>query len=378
MKLRKVLRTELLIVAGTAIVSLAAAWAAYVALSGRSASPQGSQETAWLIQEMKPFCVGRFVIDLPASAQVELSGARIGGLMVSAFIETDHAFQERIVRREAQLKSTPDRFGGNHNLESAREIGSKSGIAGKMFVHGRTVTEGTATNGLDVERYRYQSVAVEALVHVKGTSVDLAADDYFPDRISNLPRLVERITPVAEGGLPDEPGFCTGRANIADPVTADQDEEIMMMARFPSHPDIDIQLVLVAGANPAAQGLLERSADSRKRMPISVRWRFSELRAAARTINGLAGEELVTRVNEKNGAEVYGFWWEVSGSRDNVRHPHLMFRMDTGTSSHGPVPSLISEESALRLWDRIVSSIRVRHGKSSNNAVAQETFFPPE
>ena len=113
-------------------------------------------------------------------------------------------------------------------------------------------------------------------------------------------------------------------------------------------------------------------------MPISVRWRFRELRAATRTINGLAGKELVTRVNEKSGADVYGFWWEVGGSRDSVRHSHLMFRMDAGTSSQGPVPSSISGEAALRLWDRVVSSIRVRHGDTFSNAVASETYFPPE
>ena len=251
------------IIPATAAFTLAGTWV-IGRVNNSEHAHQDSEAIERLTKKMKTVCVGRFVIDLPASAQVELSGARIDGLMVSTFIETDHAFQERIAQREAQLKSTPDRFGGDQNRESAAKIASKSGIAGKIFVHGRTVTEETATNGLEVERYRYESVAVEALVHDKDTSVDLAADDYYPDRTSNSPRLVERLTPVSEGGLPAEPGFCIGRANIADPVTANQSEEIMMTARFPSHPDMEIQPVLAAGANPAAQGLLERSADSKK------------------------------------------------------------------------------------------------------------------
>ncbi len=270
----------------------------------------------------------------------------------------------------------PDRHGGIRNLEMEKTIKAENGVGGKMFVQSRTITEGTATNGLDIERYRYQGVAVEAVVHAKGLSVELAADDYYRERVGNLLRLVEKLSLFAEGKLPAGSGFCIGPAHIKDPLAAEQGEEIMMVARLPAHPDIEFLLVSAAGRKPAEQGLLKRNSDSKVHIPLSVKWRFTELRAEAREINGLSGEELVTRVREENDAKVYGFWWEVNGTRDNVLIPHLMFRMDTGQSNNGPVPSSMSEEAALRLWDRIVSSIRVRTTAPSHQLALNEAAAP--
>ena len=364
------------VLAVIALAGLAATLAVGEVPDGHEVARQGRDEVARMTQKMKTVCVGRFLIDMPEEAEIELHGARVDGFNVSAFTETSEEFQERVSQREAQLRATSDRLGGNRNLEVEKGIDSESGFSGKMFVHGRTVTEGTATNGLDIERYRYEGVAVEALVHANGISIDLAADDYYPERVSNLPRLIEKLAPVADGALPSESGFCIGRANFKDPLTADQGEEIVLVARLPSHPDIEFLLVLAAGIKPASQGLLERNSESKSRMPLSMRWRFTELRAAPRDINGLAGEELVTCVVEDNDANVYGFWWEVNGTRDNVLIPHLMFRMDTGKSNDGPVPSSLSEEAAIGLWDRIVSSIRVRNTVQSHQPVVDEAAVP--
>jgi hypothetical protein len=365
-----------IVLIGTLSVGLAAAWPAGEGLGKRVEERGAHNDVARMTKKMKTVCVGRLLIDMPEEAQIQLSGARVDGFNVAAFTESSEAFQERLAQREAQLRAKPDRLGGNRNLEVEKEVGSENGVAGKMFVHSRTVTEGTATSGLELERYRYEGVAVEALVHANGISIDLAADDYFPEKVSNLTRLVEKLAPVAEGELPAKSGFCVGHANFKNPITADQGEEIMMVARLPSHPDIKFLLVLAAGVKPPEHGLLERRYESKAGLPLSARWRFTELRAGAREINGLPGEELVTCVLEENDANVYGFWWEVNGTSDNVLIPHLMFRMDTGKGTDGPVPSSLSEEAALRLWDRVVSSIRVGHTTPSNRPMVEEAAIP--
>jgi hypothetical protein len=88
--------------------------------------------------------------------------------------------------------------------------------------------------------------------------------------------------------------------------------------------------------------------------------RISKLRAAPREISGLLGEELVERFVEENDARVHSFWWEVKGTEDDVLIPHVVLKMNTGTSQRGPVPSSLSDAAALGLWDRILSSIRLR------------------
>ena len=149
-------------------------------------------------------------------ARLELRGPRIDGFDISSVDEPEADFQVRLARREAQLRATPDRLGGNRNVESATEVKTDTAVVGKTFVHGRTVREGTRARGLDLERYRFENVALEALLHGQGMSFDLSANKYDPDQIQNLLALV--VTRVAE--MNDTVGYAFWRevAGTADNV----------------------------------------------------------------------------------------------------------------------------------------------------------------
>jgi len=127
---------------------------------------------------------------MPEEAQIELSQTRIDGFSISAFDESEEDFRKRVADREAQIKAAPDRLGGNRNLESARDVKTESGLVGKIFMHSRTVVEGTQGNGLGVERDRHEGISVEALVHSQGISIDLAFENRGLEWIEDLPRLV--------------------------------------------------------------------------------------------------------------------------------------------------------------------------------------------
>lgn len=340
------------ILAGIVIASLAQSW-------DDGAEP-GTQEVARLTSRMKTHCIGRFLIDMPEEAQVELARARIHGLDISAFDETKEEFQLRLAQREEEIETKQDRLGGNKNLESVKEVETDTGLVGKIFVHSRSVTEGTAGNGLENERYRYEGVAVEALVHGNGVSIDLTSERYFPDNVDRLNQLVSQLVPNPENVLPKEPGFCIDRAYFRDPLKADQREQITMFASLPRHPDIDFMLILAAGMKADEDGLLGRGAAAEAQLPLTERFRITRLRAAPRKIGGLSGEELVRRGIEENDAQVYSFWWEVDGIESDVFTPHLEFTMATGKSVNGPVQSSMSKEAALELWDKISSTIRLR------------------
>lgn len=140
-------------------------------------------ELARLTDGMITHCIGRFLIDMPAEAQIEMGRANISGFDVAAFEETPEEFLQRLADRELQIRTTPDQAGGNRNLESVRELRTDNGIVGKMFVHSRRVTEGNRANGLELERYRNEGVALEALVHGAGISIDLSSEYYDPSQI---------------------------------------------------------------------------------------------------------------------------------------------------------------------------------------------------
>jgi len=314
---------------------------------------------ARMTQKMKTVCIGRFLIDMPDETRLELRGPRIDGFDISSFDESDADFQVRLAQREAKLRATPDRLGGYRNLESVREVKTDKGVVGKIFVHGYTVREGTRNRGLELERYRFEGIVLEAMLHGQGMSFTLAANNYNPDIIENLPKLVAKLVPNPQNQIPTEPGYCIDRAWFRDPLTAEQGEGVMMSAHLPSHPDFEFLAILAAGNKPDKQSLLERRASTPSLLSLAERWRISTLRAAPRTIGGITGDELVKRVAEMNDTVGYSFWWEVHGTEDNVLLPHVVFQMTTGEGDHGPVPTSMSQDAAMALWDKISSSIRL-------------------
>lgn len=326
---------------------------------------------------MQTICVGRFLIDMPEKAQIKLRQVRIDGFDIAAFDETKEDFHKRVADREAQLKAKPDWRGGDKNLESASEVRTDSGLIGKIFMHSRTVDEGTQSDGLGgVERYRYEGMSTEALVHARGISIDLSSENRALKWKEDLPRLVKQLVANPDNRIPTESGFCMDRAYVRDPLRPDQLEQIIMFAKIPNYPDIEFLLIVAAGLKPESQGLLERNRESSAHMSMAEINHVSTLRGASRTIGGIAGDELVERVSEGNAATVYSFWWEVNGTEDNVFIPHLSFTMDTGKGNHKPVLSSLSESVALRLWDQISSSIRIRPTSATSSTVMQARLTP--
>lgn len=351
--------------AGVLCAGLAATWAVGKVWDEREEDRRNEHEVARMTDKMKTVCVGRFLIDMPEEAQLELSEARIDGFKISAFTETPEEFQKRVADREAQIRAVPDWLGGNKNLESARDVKTDNGLVGKIFMHSRKVNEGTQGNGMGgVERYRDEGISTEALVHGHGISIDLFFANRDLEWIEDLPRLVKQLVTNPDNGIPAEPGFCMDRAYVRDPLTADQREQITMFARMPSHPDVEFMLILSAGLKPDERGVLARTEDADAGLSMAQRMRISRLRAAPREIGGLVGEELAELVIEENDARVHSFWWEVNGTEDNVLVPHVVFKMTTGNGNRQPVQSSLSDGAAIGLWDKISSSIRLRPAKS--------------
>lgn len=348
------------LLAGVIIAGMTGAWAIGEVRDQRAAAQRDKDEVARMTQKMTTVCIGRFLVDMPEETRLELANPRIHGFDISSVDEPEADFKVRLAQREARLRATPDRLGGNKNVESVREVKTENGVTGKIFVHSRTVMEGTRMRGLEQERYRFEGVAIEALVHGQGLSFDLSATDYDPAKIENLSKLVAKLVPNPTNEAPKEPGFCISQAWFRDPLTADQGERVTMHARLPSHPDIRFLAILAAGNKPAPQSLLERSAVTESGLAPDEKKRISRLRADRRTIGGVVGDELVRRFVEQNDSIGYSFWWEVDGTEDNVFIPHVLFQMDSGESDNGPVPSSLSQEAVMALWDKISSSIRLR------------------
>jgi hypothetical protein len=324
-------------------------------------------KVAKMTEKMKTVCVGRFLIDVPAAADISLKRVFVDGFDISRRFETQDEWVSRTAEREAELKQGLNKL-GRKNLESARDV-HVNGFAGRIFIHGRVRTYGIEND----QRVYTEIIAIDGYAHKDGVSFDLVAKGYDPKRAGNVARLIGQLVARADGEIPAEPGFCIDRAMIRDPLSPDQTESVTMFASLPGYPDLAIVFSSMAGTQ-RGPGMLARNVAASAREPFYVRAGFSTLREGVRSINGLHGEELVLKVREPNFTTGFSFDWEMGGRHDDVYAPLLTLELETGTNPRAggrPVQSSLSETALLDLWDKLSSSVRLRPARPATLAAAE-------
>jgi hypothetical protein len=310
-----------------------------------------------LTEQMKTACVGRFLVDLPASMDFSYGQVFVDGLWISGQEEAREAFEARVLARQAEIEAEPNDL-GKKNLEKNEEY-DHHGFTGRILVFGRNITKGQE-HGKPVE---WTSVKLEAYVHTNGTSFNFKADGYKPELVGDLRNLIDKLRLVPAKDIPTTPGFCFGPGMFVDPLPADLTEGVVMFAGFRDHPDLALALHTRAGTEPDKESRLERDAAIDAEMPLWQKPLMDKLRKGKRTINGIEGDEIAERWTELNFVHTFGFNWEVNGTENDVFVPFMHLEMSSGHTVNAgarPVTGFLGEEALIRLWDRISSSIRVR------------------
>lgn len=338
------------------IGALAALYGLYL-LYGIGNSMMDRYSVTKLTEQTKTACVGRFLIDLPASMDLSYGRVYVKGFWISTQEESQQAFETRILARQAKIASETNQH-GQKNLEAADDY-RNNGFSGKIFRFGREITRGEE-NGKPVD---WVNVKLEAYLHLNGTSFNVTADGYDVDKIGNLPALLGKLRLVPAGEIPGAAGFCFGPGMLVDPLPADDTEGVAIFAGFRDHPDLALALNTRAGTRPDTEGRLERDTAVDAEMPPWQKPLMAKLRKGKRSIHGIEGDEIVEKWTELNFVHTFGFNWEVNGTSDNVFVPFMHLEMSTGhpvNAGARPVISFLGEEALVQLWDRILSSVRVR------------------
>jgi hypothetical protein len=302
--------------------------------------------------KMKSICVGRFLIDLPADAEVSYRGAMISGWSISTYDnETDEQFAFRVGKKEAQLSGEKNER-GRPNLESTHQV-DKNGVHGKIHVFGREWIRGLPDEPLS------ENIRIEAMIRVQKHSFNLSIK-YADDKdLKELAELVTQFRSREENEIPTEAGFCFEGGFIAEPITVAQKERTTMFVGLNRHPDVSIMLDMTAGIT-TPKTLLQRDASASAGDENSSR--FHTFRRGPRPWNGQAGEEVLERAHEFNGNYCHAFMWElIHNNTDSVFTPLMSFELSTGHGQPGTtVDSSLTDAEALALWDKMLSSLRVR------------------
>jgi hypothetical protein len=335
-----------------AALACAGSWAASQVRSMRDRS-----EVAQMTEKMKTVCVGRYLVDVPAQAEVSFSGAIIDGFAVETVEESDTAFGERLAAREIEIGARGTANDGSGGMVEARDL-RIPGISGRTLIYGRNHSywfEGG-------RRIDDDWVAVEIHAHIEGLSVTLSSKFADEATAASAEALVARLQVRGAGEIPAAPGFCVERAVFAEPLPAHTSEHTVMHLGLPGHPDLSLTLASIAGGTPGTS-LLTRVAKAEADTSAETLLRMNKLREGKRSINGIEGEEVLVRARELNFTTTYGFSWDAPGARDDLLQPYLSLELQTGMSERSggkPVETSLHEDALLKLWETIASSIRLR------------------
>lgn len=327
-----------------------------------------------MLKEMRTRCVGRYLIDLPASftpyrssQQLEdnhwVANVSMPDDSRKTYITTKRmyspAFEQFIQRREKEIAQgiviNP------LNKPYLKKVWVLSnGMKGVIFE--RNVDSGTNDAMRTLEGYLYTNgVAIKLQkVSVNNSSPRYEKDrggdpirNFIPRDIDRMNSLLFRITGRQEGEIPTTPGSCIADAFIAADKYAQGQEDIYR--NYTSDVAWGLKVSLnMDNFTKGRDSVLERAGDISRDLS---RMHGYIVRKGSFDINGLHAEEILMMAPEpSNNESRYSFGLYINEKIASYKLPGLT--LDLGNISRNPTP--YTQEEIITFWDAITHTVRLR------------------
>ena len=309
-----------------------------------------------LFEKTKPVCFGRFILDVPFDAIV-VRGAQAFGPTIDSLPDDARSLARRartkrdVIQAKAQTIDRSEVISlsegpttGSWTLrywedDTAKAVGIQS-INGFLAAgrHGFTYFTGTAPRS--------------------GRTLDKELED--------LSYVAKHLRSRESADVPTDPGVCLDVGFIADDTGRFQ-EIFGIGLRFPDLPDVSFS---VSSNKNAQQGdsFEDRRAEAKRAAflvaPMATLFnKVKTLREGKLKVQqGEGSEALFRRPLEEGGGAWHEFQFEYAGKRFDHRNPSWDASLFTGVAHNqaGSKPSSLTDEEAIALWDRLMSSVRLR------------------
>ena len=326
--------------------------------------------------EMKPYCVGRYMLDLPSSFTAYNDAAPLDNNIWAAVISRPEdmyktylatkkmyhpGFVQLIALREKALQNS--KTIDAQDMPFLKKVWPlPAGMDGVIFERNENggvadamrILEGYLyTNGV-VIKFQKQTVNDSASRYERQRNGD-PIQNYVASDVSQMQSLMARISGRDNNVIPTKPGSCITHAFIAtDPTARDQE-------------DINIGLI----SNTFDNIRVAVSNDNFTREENTVLDRMGEIesnitrsrggieRKGAFSMNGLQAQEfLATGLQEDNDEPRYNFEMYINEMTASYKAPGFMLTLDNQRMP----PTSYSKEEIIAFWDTISRSVRVRRG----------------
>jgi hypothetical protein len=254
-------------------------------------------------------------------------------------------FEDAVNKRAEELKAVPHKGGGTR-LEKIIRLTTPHSMTILYWKNNHykgSFLKADSFALIDHYMYKLQSETRTNLVEQKEDV------DFFDE-------VFRSIRPLKTDEIPAEHGFCFDRSILVDSPSPEIFENVIATAIWLDRPDVHFRFTTFGNGPETDPPLLDRLKKVNPYFGAQV------LRSGRRDLtNGEMGEEHLERVTEENGTQGHLFIWEAQGlPNDQYEHPQMRLDMSTGNGKHGPENSSLSDEDALKLWDTILNSIRLR------------------
>ena len=344
-------------------------------------SPQtltSSQQVAMnkINAEMKPYCVGRYMLDLPSSFTAYNDSAPLDENIWAAVISRpEDMYKTYLVTKKmyrpgfVQLIALREKVLQNSKTVDAQDMPFlkkvwplPDGMDGVIFERNENESVADAmrilegylyTNGV-VIKFQKQTINDSSSVYNKQRR-GRPARNYVARDVSQMQSLMARISGRDNDVIPTKPGSCITHAFIATDPTAREREDINIGLISNTFDNIR---VVVSNDNFTREEntVLDRMGEIKSNISRS---RGGIERKGAFSVNGLQAQEfLATGLQEDNDEPRYQFEMYINEMTASYKAPGFMLTLDNQRMS----PTSYSKEEIIAFWDEISRSVRVRPG----------------
>lgn len=294
----------------------------------------------------QPVCLGRFILDLPARFVRTGDGDYEYDFITIPKPEpiSLEEFEKRLNQLETKLKTT------KHDKDPVLLRKSASPAPhSHIYMYWE---DGTAAGVLNVDGYTWVG-GQQFLLR------DEVGDDKQDLAIPAMQAPLTHLRPRDETDIPSDPGFCFNGGFIANAEW--KVEKVLAGFDLAQHPDVTISIQFFPlSKNRQDKPLLDR-VDNAVMSAVNLFSSMHTLRKGERTIGGFKGQEYLVTAPNDSKQRAHKFVWETQGG-GTLQTPFISIEMTSANRDDdgNPRKASITDEQALKLWDSIVSTFRVR------------------
>jgi hypothetical protein len=316
-----------------------------------------SPKFAHLFDKTKTVCIGRFLIDVPATAQVIYGPADVA-LTIERY--PGEVLKEALDKRLEEIDR--DRI---YAFGPLREKDSLVGTVRDGVVPGQKIAFGVQMGSDSYYRIEsYLKLGDDLFVQ---SAMAYGTREEYEKSVATLNLVASLLRSRAEDEIPDAPGVCIDGGFVVGPSEFEY-ENLRLGIRLAEYPDVHFSLLTskkpIFYESDALEPRLQQAEEMARRMGLGAWYsRIKTLRRGQRQIRQWQGFEILARKPSQAGkGESHEFAFLSQGEPKNSLLPVLDLKLDSGVVNNKPgsvVPS-VSDEEAVELWDKLTTSIRVR------------------